>query len=59
MYDVNHQHVNHQRHRKKICKRCVKLFEPCLDPNGSGKELSMFDKLDVRHCDGFGLYDSS
>ncbi len=56
---MNHQHVNHKRHRKEICKWCVKLFEPCLDPNGSGKEFSMFDKLDVRHCDGFELYDSS
>jgi Pyruvate/2-oxoacid:ferredoxin oxidoreductase delta subunit len=51
--------VNHQQHRKEICKWCVKLFEPCLDPNGSGRELSMFDKLDVRHCKGFELYDSS
>jgi len=24
---------------------CTKLFEPCLSPNGSSKELSMFDKL--------------
>ena len=31
----------------------------CLDPDGSGKELSMFDKMDVRHCENFELYDSS
>ena len=51
--------MNYQQHRKEICKWCVRLFEPCLDPNRSGKELSMFDKLDVRHCDYFELYDSS
>jgi len=50
---------NHQRHQKEICKWCMKLFDPCLDPSGSGKELSMFDKLDVRQCEHFELYDSS
>jgi hypothetical protein len=26
----------------------MKLFEPCLDPDESDRDLSMFDKLDVR-----------
>jgi hypothetical protein len=54
MYDLDNQ-----QHRKEICKWCLKLFEPCLDPNGSGKALSMFDKLDVRQCENFELYDAS
>jgi len=54
MYDMENQ-----KHRKEICKWCVKLFEPCLDPRGSGKELSMFDKLDVRRCEDFELNDPS
>jgi len=27
----------------------------CLDPRGSSRELSMFDKLDVRRCKDFEL----
>ena len=51
--------VNHQRHREEICKWCVKLFERRLDPDGGDSELSTFDKLDVRRCEHFELYDSS
>jgi hypothetical protein len=50
--------VYNETHRKEICKWCLKLFEPCLDPDGSGRELSMFDKMDVRHCEDFELCDS-
>jgi len=32
---------------KEICKWRVKIFEPCIDPRGSGRTLSMFDKLDA------------
>jgi len=31
----------------------------CLDPDGGDKELGMFDKKDVRHCENYELYDSS
>ena len=49
--------VENRRHRKEICKWCVKPFEQCFDPRGSGRELSMFDKLDVRRCEHFELND--
>ena len=32
------------------------LLKPCLNPNGSSrKKLSMFDKMDVRRCEGVEL----
>jgi hypothetical protein len=36
----------------------VKIFELYLDPHGSGRELSTFDKLDVWCYDDFELSDS-
>lgn len=46
----------------RLAEVIVKLLASCssllsLDPRESGRELSMFDKLDVRHCKDFELND--
>jgi hypothetical protein len=59
---------NNNKNSKGVCSTTVsegdlqvvrEVLRAVPRPEGSDKELSMFDKLDVRRCEHFELYDSN